>query len=344
MKLLEDHLETVKKIFEYPQNVVITTHINPDGDAMGSSMALANYLKQHGHNVQVIVPNDYPEFLKWMRGSSLVYTYDSSEKKCNEFIAQSTVIFCLDFNQLNRIESLGEKVAESTAVKILIDHHPDPYDFADYIYSDIESSSTSEMVYTFFEWFDNAEKLTKNIAESLFCGIMTDTGSFRFSSATAKTFYIAGKLIEAGADHTKIHREVMENYTAHRMNLLGYSIYEKLKVIEEFSTAFISLSYDELKRFNYQDGDTEGFVNYALSIEGIKFAAIFKEHEDQIRISFRSRDDFEANMFAKKHFNGGGHRYAAGGRTDESLDEAISRFVSLLPNYRNQLKRIKEEE
>lgn len=344
MKLFKESIQEIKTLLDKPANIVITTHVNPDGDAMGSSLGLYNYLKTYGHNITVIAPNDYPDNLKWLRGSSKVLLFDTNVQKADAALAAAEIIFCLDFNSLTRIDELGKKIGESKAVKFMVDHHPNPDQFADYVLSEVTASSTCELIYDLIDMLGDADSITKSIGEALFCGIMTDTGSFRFTSATAKTFEIAAALIKSGVDQSTIHENVMENFSESRLRLLGFAINEKLKVIEELSTVFITLSAEELKRYNYKDGDTEGFVNYGLSIEGIKFAVIFKESDENIRMSFRSKGDFPANEFAKAHFNGGGHKNAAGGRTEGSLDDAILHFLRVLPNYREQLKKERETE
>jgi bifunctional oligoribonuclease and PAP phosphatase NrnA len=330
-------IKKVKAVFEEPQAIVIITHKNPDGDAIGSSMALYHYLKNLGHNTTVVTPNDYPENLKWIPGHGKVLVFDKNVKKATAALKEAQIIFCLDFNSLKRIDEAGEIIAESKALKVVIDHHLEPDDFPDILFSDPSASSTAQMIYQFIEAMGDSDKITKDIANAVYMGIMTDTGSFRYSSVTAETHRVIARLIEAGAENAKIHENVWDTGTESKFRLLGYCLSEKMKIFEEFSAALITLTKDELQRFNYQKGDTEGFVNYPLAIDGIKMSAFFTDSEDFIRISFRSRGDFSVNEFAREHFEGGGHRNAAGGTSYLSMDETISKFISLLPQYRPRL-------
>ncbi|HET6244938.1 MAG: bifunctional oligoribonuclease/PAP phosphatase NrnA [Bacteroidetes bacterium] len=331
-------INKVSATLSIPRNIVIVTHKNPDGDAIGSSLALYNYLQIKGHHVTVITPNDYPDFLKWLNGNNKVINFETKAKKAKEIISKANVVFCLDFNSLKRIDELGEVIGISDAIKIIIDHHLEPEDFADVTISDTFASSTAQMVYEFIVAMGDKDIINKAIADAIYLGIMTDTGSFRFSSVTALTHHVIAHLIEAGADNSMVHEKVYDTNTESRLKLLGYCLSEKLKVFEEFHTALITLTKDELQRFNYKKGDTEGFVNYPLSIEGIKMTAFFTEGEEYIRISFRSKGDFSVNELSKNHFNGGGHGNAAGGMSELTMDETVLKFISLLPQYRNALQ------
>lgn len=330
-------LQKLKTDLSQPKNIIIVTHKNPDGDAMGSSLGLYNYLFPLKHKVVVITPNEYPENLHWLPGNNKVVVFENKRKKAEELIKKADFVFCLDFNSLQRIDELGEVVRKSKARKIVIDHHQEPEDFAEILFSDTKASSTAQLIFDFIEMLGDIAMLNKSIANCLYTGIMTDTGSFRFPSTVAKTHYTIARLIEAGAENASIYDLVNDNNTESRLRLLGYCLSEKLKVFAEFGTAFFTLSWDEMVRYNYKNGDTEGVVNYALSIKGIKFAAFFSEKEDLIRISFRSKGNFAVNQFSKNHFNGGGHINAAGGASEESLDDTISKFISLLPQYKKQI-------
>ncbi len=330
-------VKEVKSLLNKPQNIVIITHWSPDGDAMGSSLGLYNYLIQKKHKVTVVTPNDYPYFLFWLPGNKKVIDYSLKATLAKKAVAKAAVIFCLDFNSLKRIDTLGNEVAKSKAVKLMIDHHLQPEDFADYTLHSIEACSTCELIYDFIELMGDKKLLNKAIANCLYTGIMTDTGSFRFPSTTSKTHRIIAELIDAGADNAEVHNRVYDCNTEDKIKLLGFCLGEKLTVIQEYNSAFFSLRADELKRFNYKKGDTEGIVNYALSIKGIRFAAFFVERDGEIKTSFRSKGSFNVNLFARKHFNGGGHANAAGGMTDLTLDETVIKFVSLLPDYKKQL-------
>lgn len=330
-------IDKIQNLFAKPQKVVIITHWSPDGDAMGSSLGLYNYLTRKKHKVTVVTPNDYPSFLHWLPGNNKVIDNKLNTKEAKNKITKADVIFCLDFNSLKRIDELGEVVERSKGIKFIIDHHQQPDGFADYLVHDTAASSTSELVYEFIAQLGDGNLVTEKIASCLYTGIMTDTGSFSFSSTSSNTHRIAAKLIEAGAKGAAIHDAVYEGKTEERIKLLGYCLSEKLKVLHEQNTAFITLSNDELKNFNFKKGDTEGIVNYALSIKGVEFAAFFVERDGIIKTSFRSKGKFDVNQFARKHFEGGGHKNAAGGSCNLSLDETIVKFIEILPKYKKQL-------
>lgn len=326
-----EHVTELIELLITSKNIVIVTHWSPDGDAIGSSLGLYNYLIQKKHKVTVITPNDYPSFLFWMKGNDKVIDFSKKTILAKKAVSKADIVFCLDFNAISRIEGLGEEIAKSKAKKCIIDHHPQPEDFADYMLHTIKTSSTCELIYDFIELMGDKKLINKDVANCLYAGVMTDTGSFRFSSTSPKTHRIIADLIEMGAENSEIHNLIYDNNTEDKLRLLGFAFSEKLNVFKEHGTAFFSLSHDELNKFNYKKGDTEGLVNYALSIEGIYFAAFIVERDGKVKLSFRSKGKFNVNEFARKHFNGGGHANAAGGFSDLSLDETIMRFVSLLP-------------
>ncbi len=330
-------LGRLKEVLRKKKDIVITTHLNPDGDAIGSSLGLYNFLLAKGHKVTVIPPNDYPEFLSWMQGCEKIIPYDKNVKKCAKLIASADIIFCLDYNALSRIDKMEEAVSTAKGFKILVDHHLFPQKFADINFSDTSACSTCQLIFELIDGMGEKDMLTKDISNCLYTGIMTDTGSFRFDATTADTHRIVAELLEAGAQKTFIHEQVYDTNSENRMKLLGHALAHKLTVLEDFKTAFISLSAEELERFHHQKGDTEGFVNYALSVNKVKFAAIFIERDDIVKISFRSKGNFDANTFARENFEGGGHFNAAGAHSDLSLDETLLKFVGLLPKYKSQL-------
>jgi phosphoesterase RecJ-like protein len=330
-------VKEVQELLAKPKNITIVTHWSPDGDAMGSSLGLYNYLLKRKHKVTVITPNDYPDFLAWLPGNDNVIDFSVKAKQGKAAVAKAEIIFCLDFNSLKRIDLLGEELAQSKAIKFIIDHHLQPEDFADYMLHDVKASSTCQLIYDFIELMGDTGLIDKDIANCLYTGIMTDTGSFRFPSTTGRTHEIVAALMKAGAENADIHNRVYDDNTEDRLRLLGFCLAEKLTVIKELNTAFFSLRTDELRRFNYKKGDTEGVVNYALSIKGIRFAAFFVEKDGLVKTSFRSKGDFNVNLFAREHFSGGGHANAAGGASELTLDETVIKFVSLLPSYKNQL-------
>jgi phosphoesterase RecJ-like protein len=327
----------LKALLAKPKKIVIVTHWSPDGDAMGSSLALYNYLIQKKHKVTVITPNDYPAFLAWMKGNDTVIDFSKNGRKAKDAVAKAQLIFTLDFNSLKRIDKLGPEIEKSKAIKILIDHHLQPESYAKYMLHDIKASSTCELVFDFISMMGDIKLINKSVAECIYAGIMTDTGSFRFPSTSAKTHRVIAHLMAAGASNAAIHERIYDGNTESKLKLLGYCLAEKLTVFNDYHTAFFNLTTDELQRFNYKKGDTEGVVNYALSIEGIKFAAFFVERDGIIKTSFRSKGSFDVNVFARKHFDGGGHANAAGGMSELSMDETISKFVALLPQYKKQL-------
>ena len=333
-----DTLITINELLESPKKIVIVGHKNPDGDAIGSSLGLYFFLKQLGHHPIVVMPNDFPDFLKWMPGCETVLIYDKDTKKSSVAIEEAQIIFTFDFNSLDRIGDLQSPLEQSTAALVMIDHHQQPDDYAVATYSDTSMSSTSEMVYHFIAALDKLDLLSIEIATNLYTGIMTDTGSFRYASTTATTHRVIAHLIEAGANSPIIHQNIYDTNSPDRMKLLGVAL-NNLRILSDYNTAYISISQKELDDNNFKKGDTEGFVNYALSIKGIVFGVIFIENKQDsiVKMSFRSKGSFSVNEFARTHYNGGGHTNAAGGRSSHSLNNTITEFISILPAYKNAL-------
>jgi phosphoesterase RecJ-like protein len=330
-------LAEIQALLSTKKKIVIIPHAKPDGDAMGASLALYNCLLQINHEVMVVSPTDYPDFLTWMEGNNSVIIYNDKSANANNAIAEAEMIFCLDFNSSDRIEKLQQPLLLSKAKKIMIDHHEGPQNFCDYTFSFPEACATCELVYHFIVQTGNKKYINKAIAECLYSGIMTDTGSFRFSSMTADTHRIIAEMIEAGVTNAKIHELIFDNFSEDRTHFLGYCLKDRLVVLKEFNTAYISASKDEMKKYNHRNGDAEGIVNYGLTIKGVRFSAFFSEREDQVRISFRSHEDFAVNEIAAKYFEGGGHKNAAGGKSKVSLDDTIAKFKSILPLYKEDL-------
>lgn len=326
----------IKELLSTPKRIVITTHKNPDGDAMGSSLGLYNFLIQLGHTTTVVTPNEYPDFLSWLPGNANVKVAKDIPEFCKDRIAEADIIFCLDFNTLSRIDQLAKPVGDAKGYKVLIDHHQQP-DAFNTMFHAVEASSTCQLVYEFIEALGKAELVNADVATCLYTGIMTDTGSFKFPSTTANVHRIIGALIAAGANNSAIHRNVYSAYTADRLKLLGYCLSEKMVVLPEKATAYISLTKEELKRFNFRAGDTEGIVNFPLDIKGIKLSAIFIEKEDGVKISFRSVGSFSVNQFSRAHFGGGGHDNAAGGQSNLTLQQTVEKFVTLLSEYESAI-------
>jgi phosphoesterase RecJ-like protein len=331
-------LPSLIELLAQPRKIVITTHHKPDGDAMGSSLGLYNYLIQQGHHAKVITPTDYPQFLAWMPGNGDVTIYTDDADKAAALVADAELIFCLDFNNLSRINELGELVRASKAVKIMIDHHLEPEDFDDYRCWDINASATAQLIYEFIVGkLNNKAMINKDVATCLYTGIMTDSASFRLPNTTSRVHRIAADLIDAGAVNWHIHELVYNNSSESRLRFLGHCLSEKLEVLREFNTAIITVNKQELEKYDVITGDTEGIVNYALSIVGIRLAAFIVERTDKVKLSLRSRGDFPANDICKRYFNGGGHRNAAGGTSTDSLEEVIKQFKLILPEYKKLL-------
>jgi phosphoesterase RecJ-like protein len=331
-------IEAFKDFLNNPRKVVIITHFKPDADALGSSLGLAGYLKKKGHGVTVITPSDYPDFLNWMPGNSEVVIFQKDRPKNAEaLIAQCDVIFCLDFSSLKRINELGQTVEKSHAKKVLIDHHLEPENFADFEQWDDTAASTAELVFKLIQESGDEELIDANIANCLYAGIMTDTGGFRHPNTTYQVFQIAGALVARGADPSKVSKLIYDTNTLERLRLMGFVLSEKLNVLPQYRTAYITLSAEELKKFGSQTGDTEGLVNYGLSIKGVRLSVLISDRKDAIKLSFRSLGEFSVNEFARKHFDGGGHRNAAGGQTNLSLEQTLKKFLELLPVYKEQL-------
>ncbi|WP_179352597.1 DHH family phosphoesterase [Winogradskyella vidalii] len=337
--MIKTQISEIKNLLSTPKNIVIVPHRNPDGDAMGSTLGLYHYLKLYNHNAVVIAPNDYPDFLKWLPDDETVLKFETEQDQSNTLIEKADLICTLDFNAFHRTGHLMAEVLEaSKATKLMIDHHQQPDDYATYMYSDVSMSSTCEMVYNFIEMLGDTDKINTKIATCLYTGIMTDTGSFRFPATTSKTHHILANLIDKGANNSQIHNNIYDTNSYSRLQLLGRAM-QNLKVIPELRTAYMTLTQAELDKFNFKKGDTEGFVNYALSLKGIIFAAIFIENTQDkiIKISLRSKGTFSVNELSRAYFNGGGHTNAAGGRSEEDMPTTINKFISILPHYKQDL-------
>jgi phosphoesterase RecJ-like protein len=324
-------IQTIKSLLATPKKIVIIPHRNPDGDAMGSTLGLYHFLLKLKHDVLVISPNEYPEFLDWMPGSKTVLTYEKHKDETTKILQEAELLFTLDFNALHRVGEMETILKELTAPFIMIDHHQKPDDYAAFIYSDTQFGSTCEMVYNFIELLDETHLLDKTIATCIYTGILTDSGSFRFPKTTGKTHRIVASLIDLGVENTLIPNLLFDNNSYNRLQLLGKAL-QNMKVMSEFNTSYITLSQVELDSFEHIKGDTEGIVNYGLTIKGIIFTAIFIENKEEkiIKISFRSQGDFDVNQFARDNFSGGGHINAAGGKSELSLEETIKKFEGLV--------------
>lgn len=336
--MTKQDISEIKELLSTPKSIVIVPHKNPDGDAIGASLGLYLYVLQYDHKVSVIAPNDYPDFLKWMPKEDTIIKYESQRESSKKLIENADIIFTLDFNALHRTGEMEVPLQNSKAVHIMIDHHQQPDGYATYMYSDIKMSSTCEMIYNFIGMLDDSNRINAEIATCLYAGIMTDTGSFRYPSTTSKTHNVIADLLDKGADNAAIHNAVYDTNSEERLQLLGCAL-RNLKVLPKSRTAYITLSQDELNTFNFKKGDTEGFVNYGLSVDNIIFAAIFIEHKQEgiVKISFRSKGDFSVNEFARAHFEGGGHDNAAGGKSDLNLKDTVEKFITILAGYNQAL-------
>lgn len=332
-------LATFKKELSSPKNIFITTHVKPDADALGSSLGLANYLIKKGHKVTVVTPTDYPYFLTWMKGNDEVLDFSKPSEKAQaqSRLEEADMIFCLDFSVLNRVNELGELIRKSKAFVVNIDHHQDPEDFAHFRYWSTKAAATCELVYELIVELGDESLIDKEIAECLYAGIMTDTGGFRHPNTTKNVHLVVAELLDKGADSSQIANLIYDSNSVNRLKFIGFAITRRLVVREDLHTAYFVISKKDLKKYQSQTGDTEGLVNYALSLDGIKLAALFSEREDGIKISFRSSSDVAVNKFAASHFNGGGHKNAAGGKSAQTLKETVERFESLVEQCQVEL-------
>ena len=329
----QSKIDHFTKWFDRADKIVIVSHVGPDGDAIGSSLGLWHFFSSQGKTANVIVPNAFPDFLKWMPGSKDVLLYDRYKEFADKLIAEADVICCLDFNAIHRIDAMGDAVLASPARKILIDHHLHPEDFCKIIISHPEISSTSELVFRLICRMGYFSDISREGAECIYTGMMTDTGSFTYNSNKPEIYTIISELIKKGIDKDLIYRKVNQVYSESRLRMMGYVLYEKMKVYPEQHAALITLSLEEMNRFHYVTGDTEGFVNLPLSIENVAFSVFIREDKDYVKISLRSVGDFPCNQFASRYFNGGGHKNASGGEFYGSLADAVAVFEKGLEEF-----------
>jgi len=326
-------IQAIQLLLSTPKKIAIIPHRGPDGDAMGSTLALYHFLLKNNHYPTVISPNDFPDFLAWMPGSETVKIYEKDKEDCTKILEESELIFTLDFNALHRVGEMEQVLEKLTAPFIMIDHHQRPDDYATYTYSDVAYGSTCEMIYNFISFLDKKQDLDKTIATCIYTGILTDSGSFHFAKTTGTTHRIIAELIDLGVENTLIPTLLFDNSSYNRLQLLGRAL-QNMKVMMDHKTSYTSLTQEELNSFDYVKGDTEGIVNYGLSIKGIVFTAIFIENKEEgiIKISFRSQGSFDVNQFARDYFQGGGHSNAAGGKSEVSMEETLHKFESLVQN------------
>ncbi|WP_298150410.1 bifunctional oligoribonuclease/PAP phosphatase NrnA [Flavobacterium sp.] len=326
-----EDIRGIKQLLSEPRRIAIIPHRSPDGDAMGSTLGLWHYLIGLGHQPFVIAPNEFPDFLAWLPGSERVIIYEKDKEAGTKLLRAAEIVFTLDFNALHRTGEMEHVLAALKVPFVMIDHHQKPDGYAKYRYSDTAFGSTCEMLYNFIRMMGDETRIDTKIATCIYTGIVTDSGSFRYPSTTSATHHIVADLISKGIDNSEIHTLLFDNNSFDRLQLIGCAL-QNMKVFPEYKTAYITLSQKELDQHHYVKGDTEGIVNYGLTIKGIIFAAIFIEHKDEniIKISFRSQGDFDVNQFARDHFNGGGHINAAGGKSNQSLKETILKFETII--------------
>ena len=323
-------------LLQTPRKIFITTHHKPDGDAIGSMLGLYHYLVKKGHSVTPVSPGEIPDFLEWMPGAANMLNFETQPKEALLALQEAELIFCLDFNDYNRTKHLETALAAATQPKILIDHHLFPKPYWDYGMSIPEKSSTGEMVFDFINLMNDNDLIDSDIAECLYTGVMTDTGSFRFPVTNASVHTMIANLMHHGLNHTKVHEHIYDSWSEGRMRFLGYVLKEKMEIFPEYNAALISLSKKDMGTFNVQSGDTEGLVNYPLSIANIKFATLITERNDEVKMSFRSKGNFDVSAFARQYFDGGGHFNASGGRTKTSFKETIAYFKKILSDIHPQ--------
>lgn len=331
-------ISEIYPLLEEPKNIVITFHQKPDADAMGSGVGLYNFLIQFGHKVTVISPTNWAGFLSWMPGAKKVLDFEMQKEKALKALNNVEWLFCLDFNVLNRTRNMEPVIKDLKCIKILIDHHEQPQTEAfDYGESNTEKSSTAQMVYDFIVNSGHAKMINKEIAECLYAGVMTDTGSFRFNSTSADVHTMVAALKGTGFDHSQVHEDLFDNFLESRFRFFGNVLLNRMEIFYEYNTALIAIPQSDLIKFNVKTGDTEGLVNFPLSIKGIRLAAVIIDRGDERKSSFRSKGGFDVNTFARKYFNGGGHFNAAGGKNTEPLEEVVKKFKKAIKENKEQL-------
>lgn len=329
-------LDSLKKLLDFSKEVVITTHRNPDGDAIGSSLGLYHFLTDMGHQVTIITPSEYPANFSWMPKVDNIVIYDLEPERSKKLCQRAEVVFFLDFNSLDRIDKLGELIAPTRSPRVMIDHHLYPDDCADYVLSDTTASSTCELVFDFIHLLGRGGHITPTIGDCLFTGILTDTGSFKYSTS-AKLFRTVAQLVELGVNDYVLQDLIFNSLSEKNLRLLGHCLNNRMEILPEYQTGIITLTKDDYAEFDIQRGDTEGIVNFLLKIKNVKMAAFITEQPTIVKISLRSKGDFSVQEIAKRHFKGGGHRNASGGFSFQPLETTLKRFKELLPRYKNKL-------
>ncbi len=329
--MMED-LDKLKDYLALPREIVIVSHRNPDGDAIGSSLGLSLYLQRKRHNTKIIFPSEFPDVFNYLPESDYVLIHDNEPDTCDVFLQKAEIIFCLDFNALDRIDKLGTKIHNLNAIKVMIDHHIDPEPFADFMLSETSASSTSELVYEFISMLGDEKMLDPVIGECLYTGIITDTGSFKFGTS-ARLFQIVAALKAVGVDDVKLQDYIFNSMSIKNIKLLAHCLHNRMELMEEYGVGFIVLNKYDFQNFDIQRGDTEGIVNYLLMVKKIKLAALITQQPNIIKFSMRSKGDISVQEITRDHFKGGGHKNASGGSFHGSLKAAIDKFKSVIPEY-----------
>ncbi len=321
------------------KNIVITMHQKPDADAMGSALGLYHFLHQFDHNIQIISPTNWARFLDWMPGADKIFDYELHKEKADECLDKAEWLFCLDFNQLSRTKTMTQKLEAINCTKIVIDHHERP-DLQAFHYgmSSPGKSSTCEMIYEFIIASGHRDKINKYVSESLYAGVVADTGSFRYSSTHGSVHHMVAYLKDQGLEHTKVHEALYDNFLENRLRFLGHVLTNRLDIFYELNTALISIPKFDILKYQIKTGDTEGLVNYPLSIQGIKLVGCVIDRDEERKWSFRSKGNFDCSTFAKKYFSGGGHYNASGGRDNESLQNTVQKFISAINENKSILQ------
>jgi len=328
--------EAIQNLFAVPKKVAIVSHRNPDGDAVGSSLALYFLLNKLKNESSILLPSAIPDFFEWMPGSSHFLIGDLQPEQVERKIKEAEVIFCLDFNQLDRIDKIGEWVGESEAVKILIDHHLNPGDFCDYVYSDTRASSTCQLILEWIQKMEWSHFIDSDIATCLYVGILTDTGNFRYN-INPTLFRITATLLEYGINDQYVQKKIFNSMSEKRLRLLGHSLINRLQVLDEFKTGIIILNKEDYDHFEIERGDTEGIVNFVLQLETVTMAILVNEQPKIIKLSLRSKGDFSVEEIARKYFKGGGHKNASGGFSFLGLNDTLKKIYEILPIYKQKL-------
>jgi phosphoesterase RecJ-like protein len=331
-------IEEVRSILSNPKNILITSHRNPDGDAIGSSLAMYHWLRHMGHTVMVAFPSEHPTVYNWMPGIDKVKVYDIESEDIDAFLENIEVSVILDYNALTRIDKMGKALAKKEPYTLLIDHHLYPEPLGDFILSDTEASSTCELVYLFMNTYSKQNLISIDIAECLYTGIVTDTGSFQYGTSP-KVFRIIAELMESGVDNHALNHLIFNQLHEKNLRLLGHCLYNRMEILEEFKTGIIFLNKHDFKVFDIQRGDTEGIVNFLLKLKKVNMAVLVMQQPTIVKLSFRSKGNFSVEDIAKNHFNGGGHLNAAGGYSKQGLAVTMDKLKSILPNFKDKLNK-----